>query len=81
MDEAVYPRAAVHPKQGDLRLRQVLRAEDSEPDGVVDVVVDVCDAVDDPDDLPLERRGLALAGVGQDPVPHLRLQVQLLGDP
>ena len=40
---------------------------------VVDVVVDVGDPVDQPDDLPLERRRLAgAAGVPQDPVAHRR---------
>ena len=34
-----------------------------------------------PDDLALERLGLALAGVREDPVAHLVRQVQLLGDP
>ena len=34
-----------------------------------------------PDDLALERLRLLRAGVREDPVPHLRGQVQLLGDP
>ena len=50
-------------------------------DRVVDVVVDVGDAVDEPDDLPLERLRLLRAGVREDPVAHLGGEVQLLGDP
>ena len=50
------------------------------PDRVVDVVVDVRDAVDDADDLALVSLGLDLAGVLEDPVAHLPGQVQLLGD-
>ena len=40
----------------DLVARQVALGEDPVADRVVDVVVDVRDAVDDADDLPLERR-------------------------
>ena len=54
--------------------------EDPVADRVVDVVVDVGDAVDDPDDLPLERLGLAVAGVREDPVDHLAGEVEPLGD-
>ena len=43
---------------------------------VVDVVVDVGDAVDDADDLPLERVRLAVAGVREDAVADLVRQVQ-----
>ena len=70
----------VGPKDGELRCGQVVRAQDAEADRVVDVVVDVRDAVDDPNDPPLERLGLVLAGVLEDPVAHLPGQVQLLGD-
>ena len=49
--------------------------------GVVDVVVDVRDPVDDAHDAALERRGLLRPGVRVDPVPNLGGQVQLLGDP
>ena len=45
-------------EQRDLLAREVGRIEDPEAHRVVDVVVDVGDAVDDPDDLALERRGL-----------------------
>ena len=50
--------------------------EDPGADRVVDVVVDVRDAVDDADDLPLERLRLVGAGVLEDPVAHLPGQVQ-----
>jgi hypothetical protein len=43
-------------------------------------VVDVGHAVDDADDLSLERRRLERAGVREDPVAHLLRQVQRLGD-
>jgi hypothetical protein len=39
-------------------------------------VVDVGDAVDEPDDLPLERRRLGRARVAEDAVPHLLGQVE-----
>jgi hypothetical protein len=44
-------------------------------------VVDVRDAVDDADDLALERVRLARPRVRQDPVADLSGEVQLLGDP
>ena len=43
---------------------------------VVDVVVDVGDAVDEPDDPPLERRRQIGPGVAQDAVAHLLGQVE-----
>ena len=47
--------------------------------GVVDVVVDVGDAVDEADDLALERRGLPRpARVAQDPVAHRVGEVEAL---
>ena len=51
------------------------------PHRVVDVVVDVRDAVDQPHDLPLERLGLALAGVREDAVAHLVREVERARDP
>ena len=51
------------PEQLDLLARQILGREEPGPERVVDVVVDVRHAVDEPDDLPLERRGRAAAGV------------------
>ena len=65
----------------DLFLREVRRVEDPVTDGVVDVVVDVGDAVDDADDPALQRLGLIRPGVIEDPVAHLRSQVERLGDP
>jgi hypothetical protein len=50
---------AGRPQQLDLRGRQILGTQDSRPQRVVDVMVDVGDAVDQPDDLPLHRHGLA----------------------
>ncbi len=52
------------------------RIENPGADRVVDVVVDVRDAVDDADDLPLERLGLVGPRVLEDPVAHLPGEVQ-----
>ena len=57
-------------------MRQLLRVEHAGADGVVDVVVDVRHAVDEPDDLALQRVRLVRAGVVEDPVAHLGGQVQ-----
>ena len=46
------------------------------PDRVVDVVVDVRDAVDDAHDLAFQRLRLDRAGVLEDPVAHLPRQVE-----
>ena len=55
----------------DLLGRQVAERDHAGAQRVVDVVVDVGDPVDEPDDLALERRRLARAGgVAQDPVAH-----------
>ena len=63
----------------DLLRRQVGDPEHARAHGVVDVVVDVGDAVDEPDDLALERRRLARpAGVAQDPVAHRLGEVEPL---
>ena len=50
------------------------------PHRVVDVVVDVRHAVDEPNDLPLERLGLALARVREDAVAHLVREVERARD-
>ena len=50
--------------------------QDPGPQRVVDVVVDVGDAVDQLDDLALQRRRLARAGVVEDAVAHLLGQVE-----
>ena len=44
--------------------------------GVVDVVVDVGEAVDEPDDAALERLRLFRAGVLEDAVAHLPREVE-----
>jgi dGTP triphosphohydrolase len=64
----------------DLLARQVVLAEDAVADRVVDVVVDVRDAVDDPNDLPLQRLRFLRARVREDPVADLMRQVELLRD-
>ncbi len=55
---------------------QVLGAKDPRPQRVVDVVVDVGDAVDELDDPPLQRRRLARAGVVEDAIAHLLGEVE-----
>ena len=62
-DERVDSVRAGGPEDGDLVAWQVVLAQQPVPHGVVDVVVDVRDAVDEPHDLPLERLWLALARV------------------
>ena len=76
VDERVDPARPPIAEQCDFVLRQVGGVEDSEADGVVDVVVDVGDAVDDADDLALERRGLERARVGEDAVADILGEVQ-----
>ena len=68
----------VGPEQLDLGRRQVLLAEDPGAQRVVDVVVDVGDAVDELDDPPLLGRRPVRAGVVEDPVADLFGQVQPL---
>ena len=66
-------------EDGDLLRRQVGERQHARPHGIVDVVVDVGDAVDQADDLALERRGLARpARVAQDPVAHRLGEVEPL---
>ena len=72
--EPVSPRTAISSAGGRPRQEPVAQR-------VVDVVVDVRDAVDEPDDLPLERRRLLLAGVREDPVADLVREVQRARDP
>jgi hypothetical protein len=75
--EAVDPRAAVRARR-DRVARQVARAARRRA-GVVDVVVDVGDAVDEPHDPALERaRHRRPAGVAEDPVAHVGGEVQAL---
>ena len=66
----------VGPSRSICSAGQVALGDDPGADGVVDVVVDVGDAVDEPDDPALERRRLQRAGVVEDPVPHLLGQVE-----
>src|SRR5437870_11046501 len=84
LDEVVYEPVdalrAGRAEQVDLVTRQLILAEDPVADRIVDVVVDVRDAVDDAHDFPLERLRLAVAGVREDSVPHLFREVQTLGD-
>ena len=56
--------------------RQVVGTQDPGPQGVVDVVVDVGDAVDQLDDPALQRRRLVGAGVVEDAVADLLGQVE-----
>src|SRR6201992_4283937 len=56
----------------ELGARQVVGTEDPGPQRVVDVVVDVGDAVDEADDPPLQRRRLDRAGVVEDAVADRR---------
>ncbi len=76
--ERVDPLGAGLAEQRDLGDRQVAADEEPVPHRVVDVVVDVRDTVDDAHDLPFERLGLGRPGVVEDPVAHLRGQVQPL---
>src|SRR5207245_3598969 len=59
--ERVYARGAVAPEHGDGLGGKLLLAQQAGADRVVDVVIDVGDAVDDAHDAPLERRGRARA--------------------
>ncbi len=63
-------------EQLDLGVRKVGLGEDAVPDRVVDVVVDVRDAVDDANDLALERLRLLRARVREDAVAHLMGEVE-----
>ena len=81
MDEPVDPLRARVSEDRDLLARQVVFTEKPVPHGVVDVVVDVRDPVDEPHDLPLECLGLALARVREDPVADLVREVERARDP
>ena len=76
VNEPVDPARAGLPQELDLFLRQVSVRQEAGAQGVVDVVVDVGDAVDEADDLPLERGRVAGAGVLEDAVAHLLGEVQ-----
>ena len=76
VDERVDAARARVAEQRDRLGRQVGRIEVPGADGVVDVVVDVREAVDEPDDPPLERLRLLGAGVLEDAVAHLPREVE-----
>src|SRR2546421_648438 len=63
-------------EQLDLLSRKIARIEHPRPDRVVDDVVDVGDAVDEADDLALERVRLVGPGVVEDPIAHLGGEVE-----
>ncbi len=81
VDEPVDALRACRAQDLDLLVREVGLGEDAVADRVVDVVVDVGDAIDDADDLSLERLRLVFARVREDSVPHLVGEVQPFGDP
>src|SRR6185503_9256631 len=81
VDERVDPLRARGAEELDLVEGKVALGQDAVPERVVDVVVDVGDAVDDADDLAFVRRRLALARVGEDAVADLVRQVELSRDP
>ena len=60
--------------------RKLVRREDPVADRVVDVVVDVGDAIDEPHDRTLERRRLLHPGMREDPVTHLVGEIEALRD-
>ena len=78
--ESVDAHRAGRPEQRDLVPRQIAVAQQAEADGVVDVVVDVGDAVDDAHDPPLERLRLLVARVREDAVADLVREVEPSGD-
>ena len=80
MDERVDSIRARRAEELDLRSGQVALGEDPVADRVVDVVVDVCDSVDDAHDLPLECLRLLRPGVRQDAVADLVGEVEPAGD-
>ena len=81
VDERVDPLRAGRAQQLDLVHGKVPLGQEPVAQRVVDVVVDVRDPVDDADDLPFVRLGLALARVREDPVADLVGEVQFPRDP
>ena len=81
MDDRVDPAGARRAEQLDLRCGKRGRLEHARPHRVVDVVVDVGDAVDEPDDPAFERLGLVLAGVVEDSVADLCREVETAAVP
>ena len=76
VDEPVDPARPGRAEQLDLGAREFVLGKDARPKGVVDVVVDVGDAVDEPDDSALERPRLVRPSVVEDPVAHLFGEVE-----
>ncbi len=67
-------------EHGNLFGGEIFLAQQSVPHRVVDVVVDVRDAIDEPHDLAFERRRLLLPRVREDPVADLVGEVEGLRD-
>ena len=73
---SIRSRAGLAEQLRSRRAGRSLRLQHAGAHGVVDVVVDVGDPVDEPHDPALERRGRARARVVQDAVAHLVGEVQ-----
>jgi hypothetical protein len=78
--ERVDSAGASVPEELDLLARELVGAQDPEANGIVDVVVDVRHAIDEPHDPSLERHRLDWTGVGEDALADFGGEVQLLGD-
>src|SRR6266508_5156625 len=76
VDEPIDPAGPRRAEDLDLLARQLVRREHAGPDGVVDVVVDVRDPVDELDDPSLERERVGRPGVVENAVAHLLGEVQ-----
>ena len=77
-DDRIDAPAVAVAERADAVRRQVRLRDDAGADGVVDIVVEVGDAVRHGDDLALERGRRAAALVVQDAVAHLEGQVEPL---
>ncbi len=80
MHQAVDPIGARGTEQLDLGAGQVGVREDPVADGIVDVVIDIGDAIDDAYDLPLQRLRLLSTGVRENAVADLAGEVEPQGD-
>ena len=78
VDERVDPLRARGAEELDLVEGKVALGQEPVPERVVDVVVDVGDAVDDANNLALVRRRLTLARVSEDALADFPGQVELL---
>ena len=72
----VDPRRAGGAEDPDLLAWQLVLGQQPVAHRIVDVVVDVRDAIDEADDLPFERLRLALACVREDPVADLMCEIE-----